>query len=193
MRVGPDGQNWVSIVGVVEDVRLNGAGLRPIPVIYRPYVQNPLSILMTFALQSDLPEGELMPALRQAIRRQDRDAPLAAARPMTEVVARSVEKERMIAVLLGGFGAFALLLAAPGTYSIISHRVQQRQHEFGVRPALGSTRLNLLRLVLGQGLRVAGWGISGGVTALFLLRPLWERLLPTSSGGWTEALLAVLT
>jgi len=119
------------------------------------------------------------PAIRQAAARFDRSAALYGMRPMEAIVAGSVARQRMAMILLSVFSTLALVLAAIGVYGVIAYLAGQRTHEIGVRIALGATRGNVLRLVLGQGMRIALAGIGTGIVAALGL----TRLLSTMVYG----------
>jgi putative ABC transport system permease protein len=99
---------------------------------------------------------------------------------MRDIVSDSMVSQRFPMVLLGSFGALALLLAAVGLYGVMSYAVNQRVHEFGVRLALGATRANVFGVVLGEAMRLAVTGIAIGVTVALILAPTlrgFSRLL----------------
>jgi ABC-type antimicrobial peptide transport system permease subunit len=98
-------------------------------------------------------------------------------RTMNDVFGESVSERRFVAVLLGAFAGLALLLAAVGTYGILSYTVSERKHEIGIRMALGATRSTVLGLVLRQGAVLTGIGLTAGVIAALALSRVMRTLV----------------
>jgi putative ABC transport system permease protein len=119
----------------------------------------------------------LVHAVQQEVLRVDPDLPLARVMPMDRVVAKSISGQNFSMTLLGIFGGVALLLAAIGIYGVMSYTVQQRTHEMGIRIALGAGTGQLLRLVVGQGLLLAGIGVTIGLAASFGFTRVMSTLL----------------
>jgi putative ABC transport system permease protein len=105
----------------------------------------------------------LVEPLRQTLQQIDRDLPLDKVQTYEQVVAGSLVQKRVKTALLAAFAGLALLLAAGGIYGVVSYSVSQRLHELGIRVALGAARPALLRLVMGQGMRVVGIGLLLGL------------------------------
>jgi putative ABC transport system permease protein len=116
-------------------------------------------------------------AVRAAIRAVDPDLPVSKVRTMEALLDGSSANSRATALLLGTFAAMALGLAAIGIYGVISHSVGRRTHELGIRMALGAGRGDLLRLVLGEGLRLAAAGLAIGLAGAFAATRLLSALL----------------
>jgi ABC-type antimicrobial peptide transport system permease subunit len=140
----------------------------------------------------------LIPAMRNLVRRVDIDQPIFQAETLENVRAASHASQRLASTLLGCFAGVALLLAAIGIYGIIAYSAGQRTREFGIRMSLGAKRLDVLRLVVRQGLVLAGIGIAAGLAGAFALTRLLSSLLygvnatdPLTFAGVT-ALLAVV-
>jgi putative ABC transport system permease protein len=98
-------------------------------------------------------------------------------RPIEEIVARSIARQRMAMILLSVFSALALVLAAIGAYGVIAYLAAQRTREIGVRMALGATRADVLRLVLGQGMKIALAGIGAGIVAALWMTRLLAKMI----------------
>jgi putative ABC transport system permease protein len=124
----------------------------------------------------------------------DPNLPFAQVRTMEEVVSLSVSQPRFTVALLGLFASIAMLLAAVGIYGVISYSVAQRTHEIGVRVALGARRKEILKLVVGQGLRLAAIGIAAGLIAAVILTRIMSSLLfeVSSTDPATFVVIAVL-
>jgi putative ABC transport system permease protein len=167
---------WCTIVGVVSDTKLYGLANPARLEVYVPLRQNAASE-MTLLVKSGADPAALTSAIREAVQSIDKDQPLFAISTMKELVSNSVATRRMTLVLLGLFSGLALVLGAIGIYGVISYSVAQRTHEIGIRMALGAPRRDVFRLVVGQGLKLAGIGITIGVVAAFGLARLMSSLL----------------
>jgi putative ABC transport system permease protein len=169
------------IIGVAGDARQFGLDLDPEPEYYLPHAQDPWPWLYV-AVHSAVPTAALLPALERAVWSLDPDMPVTAVRTMDQLRSTSVAQRRFNLVLLGVFAAVALLLACLGTYGVMAYAVTERTHEVGIRLALGARRADVLRLVLGRGLRLAAAGIALGlIGALAASRGLGSLLYGISA------------
>jgi putative ABC transport system permease protein len=132
---------------------------------------------MRLLVKSGADPAALTSAIREAVHSIDKDQPIFAIVTMKQLVSDSVATRRMTLVLLGLFSGLALILGAIGIYGVISYSVAQRTHEIGIRMALGAPRGDVFRLVVGQGLKLAGIGIAIGIVAAFGLARLMSSLL----------------
>ncbi|HEV2381809.1 MAG TPA: ABC transporter permease [Terriglobia bacterium] len=128
---------------------------------------------LTAITRTPLPPASVMPVIKSAVYGADKGQPVYKVRTMQEIVSESMASQRFPMILLGAFAGLALLLASIGIYGVISYSVTQRAHEIGIRMALGAERRHVLRMTIGQGLRLALAGLALGVAAaLFLARVL---------------------
>jgi len=163
---------WITVVGIVGDVRQSGLLEPPTPQMYLSNLQEP-SGAMTIVVRTARDPLDAAPAVRRQIRSFDARLPIGSIETMDQIVWNSVGRPRFNALLLGISGAIALVLAIVGVYGVMSYSVQRRTHEIGIRRALGAQTRDVLRLVLGQtlGLVLAGI-VAGAVGAIALTRVL---------------------
>jgi putative ABC transport system permease protein len=169
----PRWQN-MTIVGVAGDVKKFALSDSPGPEMYVPYKQKPYPSMLTmpFVLRTNRDSSGLSNELQQAIKSVDPELPVANVQPMAELVSRSMSAQRLSASVLGAFSAVALILAVVGIYGVISYMVNERNHEIGVRIALGAQRNDVLRLVFSQATRLVGAGLAVGFLAALSLTRL---------------------
>ncbi|HMC56836.1 MAG TPA: ABC transporter permease [Gemmatimonadaceae bacterium] len=173
---------WITIVGVARDVRSQGLGEPVPPEIFVLHEQLPTAAggterAMYLVLRTTGDPNLLTGAARRAVRELDPAIAVPTIRTMQEVMRRSMARQRFTMVLLGVFGGVALTLAAVGIYGLMSFAVRRRTREIGIRMALGASRRDVLRLVVGQGMRLAIYGLSIGLVGAFLATRIMSRLL----------------
>ncbi|MCC6987692.1 MAG: FtsX-like permease family protein, partial [Acidobacteria bacterium] len=159
MHAGGLDQPALQIVGVARDHKVRSAGEAP-----TPYVHLPIGAARSIELvvRTAGPAAALMPALKQAVWALEPDAVFTAEGAATEAVNATLAPSRFGAAIIGAVGVLALLLAAVGLYGVIAYSVSLRTREVGIRLALGAERGQVLRMVLGQGLRLALAGVGLG-------------------------------
>ncbi|MBX9602655.1 MAG: ABC transporter permease [Bryobacteraceae bacterium] len=185
------GDSEMEIVGVLKQVKIEGPGeLRDPAEIYVPFEQAPNRNL-SLAVRSRIGAGEIAGAVKAALWRVDRNQPLGRVATMEAIAAESVARPRFRARLAGIFGAFALTLAASGVFAVIAFDVSRRTREMGIRIAVGARAFQVLRLVLGDGLKIALWGIVAGLALASWLTAYLGSLLfavtPHDAAGFVFA------
>jgi predicted permease len=173
---------WYTIVGVARDVKQGGLDQPAGTEVYFNYEQgariNQYSpTQMNVVVRTSRPIGSVGPALTAAVRQMDAGLPVVQMRTMDDVFSGTVTRQRFLSTLLAIFGAVALVLAAIGTYGVVSYIVTERQREIGIRVALGADSGRIVRLVLLQGLSLAVIGIVIGAAGAFGLSRLTQKLL----------------
>jgi putative ABC transport system permease protein len=178
IKLGPDAdkQPWLTIVGVVGDVRQFGLDTEPKPEVYQNYLQHGASS-MTLAVRTASNPSSIVPDVRAQVLALDKDLPIYNVRTGEQLIAESVAKRRFSTFLLSTLAGIALVLAAAGIYALMSYSVTQRTHELGLRMALGARREDALRLVLGQAMTLTGVALLLGWLASFALTRIMGSLL----------------
>lgn len=169
-------KKWFIIVGVVADTKLYGLDNPARLEIYYPYLERPNSD-MNLVVRSAVDPSSLTASIRAAVATIDNYQPIFAVHTMQELVDDSISTRRLTLVLLGIFSVLALVLAAIGIYGVMAYSVALRTQEIGIRMALGAQRQDVLRLVLGQGARIAFFGVAIGLAAAAALARLLSSLL----------------
>src|SRR5262245_13140409 len=200
MLLGPFGFSngpWHTVIGVAKDVRQGGLEKETGTEVYVSLDQLGLAPpTMNVALRTTLPPAALSQTLQQLVREVDPAVPIVRLRDMESVFTESIRGPRQLMILLGGFASLALLLAAVGTYGVLSYLVAERRRDIGIRIALGAARSTVFALVMKHTLRLTFVGIVVGVVGALGLNQLIASLLfgvkPTD-GGTLAAVIATIT
>jgi putative ABC transport system permease protein len=189
IKIGGDPvRPWVTVVGIVANVRHNGITDVVKEKFYIPHTQwhkslgNPIRG-MTLVVKADHDPRTLVAPIRQAIREMDGNLPVANIRTMDDVVAATMSAPRFTGMLLGVFAGLALTLSASGIYGVLSYVVSRRTREIGIRVAIGAGRAQVLRLVLGEGLSLALAGVAIGLAVAVGVSRLMRTMLHDVAPG----------
>jgi putative ABC transport system permease protein len=189
---------WFTVAGVVKDVKQGGIASKTGTELYflaeqLPRLRNSGPASMNMVVRSSLPAEALAANVRRLVQEADSTLPIVRLRTMEEVFADSLSRQRFLAQLLTLFAGLALALAAVGTYGILAYTVSQRRKEIGIHMALGATKSEVLRMILGRGLKLTAVGLGVGVAAAVgltgLLRTQLFNVRPTDP--WTIGAVAV--
>src|SRR5947199_4776644 len=167
---------WITIVGVVGDIRHFGLDVDPKPEMYVPFAQEPYTTTI-YVVRSNQDLAGLLPTIRREIQAIDPALPLANVRTFQTVIADSIAPRRLSVILLGVFAGVAVLLASVGIYGVMSFLVVQRTHEIGVRMALGAQRSDVLKLILGRSLKLISAGAGIGLIVALMSTSTLRALL----------------
>ena len=175
---GFGGSPWYTVIGVAKDVKQGGIDQETGAELYVSIEQIGLAApTMNAVLRTTLTPSALAGTLQRLVREVDAGVPIVRLRDMESVFADSVRRPNLLAYLLGAFAALALLLAAVGTYGVLSYMVTERRREVGIRIALGARRANVFALVMGQGLKLTMIGMALGVAGALGLNRLVASVL----------------
>lgn len=190
------------VVGVVGDIRVRGLEQPSEPQVYLPYQQVKDGSLAGYIPQdlairtSQADPSQVASAVRRIVAAAEPDLPVTNVRPLTEVVAGQTASRRAQLIVLGGFASIAFLLAAIGIHGLLAYAVSQRTQEIGVRMALGATRGNILRLIVGDALLLAAIGVSVGTAVAYAsgrgLQSLLAGLKPNDLDAFSAGILLSL-
>jgi putative ABC transport system permease protein len=177
------GENWRAVVGVIADVKHSGPAAEARPEVSIPYTQLDPGFLtnwsrgVSFVVRGSGPATSLVSAARAQIASIDPDMPLNEVQSMAALAADVVSEPRFRTVLLSVFAALAITLASIGVFGVLSYFVTQRTREIGIRVALGASHSDILRMIVGRGLALAGVGLVLGLLAAIPLTRSMQTLL----------------
>ncbi len=196
--IGFGDNSWHTVIGVAKDVKQGGVEKETGTELYVSLDQLAMAApTMNVVLRTTLPPAGLSRTLERLVRDVDPAVPIVRLREMDEVFAESIRRPRLLAQLLGGFAGLALLLAAVGTYGVLSYMVTERRREIGVRMALGASRSSVIGLVMKQGLQATVIGVIVGVTGAFAANRMIASLLfgvqPTDAATMAAVIATIST
>ncbi|MFN7978529.1 MAG: ABC transporter permease [Vicinamibacterales bacterium] len=192
LRELPDAP-WFTVIGVVPDVMIERLGygeVTPAAFVPYPYQETPNTGVM---VRADGDPSALTARIREAIRGADPTMPMFAASSMDEIRRQGFWQFALFGQMFGTFGALALVLAVVGVYGVLSYSVSQRTQEFGVRMALGAEPADVRRMMIGQGVRLAAWGIAFGVVGAAVATRLISSLLYNVTASDPASFVAVVS
>lgn len=176
----------IEIVGVVKDSKHANVREEASPFVYIPYTQRRSVGQMTFYVRTAQKPETIATALRQEVARYDSSLPIVSLRTLSEQIDQSIFGDRLLTLLSSAFGLLATLLAIIGIYGVMSYNVTQRTQEIGIRMALGAQTGNVLRMIVGQGMRLVAVGVLIGLVAAFAVTRLMSSLLfGVEASDWT--------
>ena len=198
LQTEPAPQDWLTVVGIVEDVRQMGPSQKSHAAIYRPYLQvQQLFFLnhITYVVRTASDPLGAIPSIRNVLRSVDANQPATALGLMNDLLDASTSEPEFFARLLGTFALLAVILALVGTYGVIAGTVAQRNHEIGIRMALGADRRKVVWLVIRRTLVLGAAGVAVGTAAAWLATRLLQTFLfettPTDPATFTTVALTV--
>ncbi|HEY2898064.1 MAG TPA: ABC transporter permease [Gemmatimonadaceae bacterium] len=197
MKLSNDSAQMGTVIGVVRDVEHNGLTSITDPTFYAVHSQFHQSAqftprTMNLVVRTSGDPLVLVPAVRAQVHALDPEIPVAHVRTMDDIVRSSIAKQRFSMLLLGAFGALALLLAMVGIYGVVAQLVAARRQEFGVRAALGASPTALVRMSLWDGIRQIAVGLSIGALAALMLTRLMRGMLYGVSNTDPETFVVAL-
>ena len=172
----PKESDWMTVAGVIGDVKDSPNSAEAEPAFYWPHTQQPYRDLF-FAIRTSGDPVALTEAVRSEVRALDKDLPVSEIKPLDAIAEAGLARQRFTLLMVSLFAGIALALAAIGIYGVMSYLVAQRTHEMGIRLALGARQGSVMKLMLGQGMVLAGTGVATGLAASFALTRLMASLL----------------
>ncbi|HEV8366345.1 MAG TPA: ABC transporter permease [Pyrinomonadaceae bacterium] len=169
-------EQWFSVIGIVSDVKQSWFDQQMRPQVYLSYLQAPQAS-MHFMMATSVEPMNLAGLARAQIYAVDRSQLISDTRTLDQVFVAEGSPFRFAAVLMFAFGGIALMLSAVGVYSVVSYSVAQRTHEIGLRVALGAQRSDVLRMIVGQGLKISIGGLAIGLPAAYALGRVMSSML----------------
>jgi putative ABC transport system permease protein len=176
-RISTGGNNWMEVLGVINDVRSYGLAARTPYEMYRTIDQSPAGP-MTIVIRTTADDpSQIVQTARRIVSTLDPTLPISQVQTMEQVVAASIGQPRLLSALTSLFGGLAALLAMVGVYGVTAYNVRRQRREYGIRLALGADSIAVQRLVLGRGVIVAIVGVAVGAFGAFLLTQTLQAML----------------
>jgi putative ABC transport system permease protein len=193
LKIGRTDAAWMTVVGVVGDIRHMGPGTPPRPEVYQPHSQSSFPF-MAFVVRTEGPPAPLVPSIRGAITRLDSAQPISGVKTMEEHIAQALSRPKVLSTLVAGFGALALSLALVGVYGVMAYSVAQRTREIAIRSALGAPAREVMRMILAKAVFLAAAGVACGLLlAIAASRALGGMLFEvTPTDASTYAIVVVV-
>ena len=176
MKMGIESNPWLTVVGVVGDVRTL-VTTTPFQIVYMPYTQSPDFQPQDVVIRTRVDPSSLVPAVREVVHEIDKDLPVADLRTMAEVMSAATSRQRFNLLLMGFFAALAIVMAGVGMYGVMAYTVAHHTREIGIRMALGARPNAIFKLIIGHGLVLATIGVVLGVAGGLALTRLMTSLL----------------
>jgi putative ABC transport system permease protein len=201
IQIFPFTNKWREIVGVVGDVKLTGMDIEANPTIYVPLSQNPYpnalrNVFLVIRTQNS-ESASLVSSIRNLVRSLDRGVPISQGLSMERIISDSLAQRRLNVMLFVVFAGLATLLAFVGIYGVMAYVVAQRTQEIGVRMSIGAQAVDILKMIVSDGVKLAALGIGIGLAAALgltrLIRSLLFGVAPTDPITFTVIVLVVLT
>jgi predicted permease len=189
---------WMTIVGVVGDVKQYSLAKQDIPAVFAPFAQSDEAWRRWMSVVIRMPgdSANLIPVVKREIWSADGQIPLDRIESMDGLLGVSLSEHRFNMSMLGLFAGLALVLAAIGIYGLISYSVTERTREIGIRVAVGASRSDVMKIILGQGMRIAAVGLSAGLLGASVMNRVLARLLfevsPTDPTTFATVVLLIL-
>jgi putative ABC transport system permease protein len=188
---------WITIVGLVADMKSDGVDVAPAPRIYLPVNQSPSYGIVVY-LRTNASAGAMEDTVRREVQSVDPNIPVFGARTMDELVTKYLGQRRFALELLGVFAGVALLLASIGIYGVMAYTFSQRTNEIGIRMAMGAQRTDILKIAVGEGALIVVFGLASGLIGSLVLTRFLQTMLfdvkttdPITFAGISALLAAV--
>lgn len=168
---------WLTVVGVVADMRRQGPEIEPIPQLFEALRQNPSRLATLLVRTAAADPLTIVPAIRAAVRRVDPDVPLYGVTTLDARLERSLAQRRFQTLLLVSFAGLALILAGIGVYGLMHYAVATRTQEIGIRTAVGARATDVLGLIAREGMQLSAAGVALGLVGALLVGQAGSSLL----------------